>query len=541
MLYLNAENKKDSVSMKNQSLAQSELIKGLESCLSSKDLQGGLRFAETLNNDYPNSPNGWFLTSCLMKSVGHAQALSAINRALALEPDNYQYMLHRARCLVESGNPSLAEQALDDMLQGKGANDIVFSKAGFLFSVLSRHEKAKQSFTVAVQKNPDNYQHYYNLATSYRFMGDTAKAEVQLDAALRLKPDDYESHSLRSGLRRQTSQSNHVDELKAAMKVEGLKPIAQVSLSFALAKELEDLERPEDSFRALQVGADTRRAHMQYDVRTDLEIIGAVREVFDERQCSDNRGACDDPSPIFIIGMPRTGTTLVERILGSHSQVHAAGELNSFAKVLMQQVKAHGLTPSSRAALVAATAQLSGKALGEAYVKDVEPSRKGSPRCIDKLPFNYLYAGLIHKALPNAKIIHLQRHPMDTCYAVYKQLFKDAYPFSYNLNELADYYIAYRELMDHWNKVMPGVIHNVNYEDVVADQEGESRRLLDYCDLEWEDACLDFHNNKEASTTASASQVRRKIYNSSVGKWRQYEGQLQPLCQRLKAGGIQLD
>jgi hypothetical protein len=154
------------------------------------------------------------------------------------------------------------------------------------------------------------------------------------------------------------------------------------------------------------------------------------------------------------------------------------------------------------------------------------------------LPFNFLYAGLIHLALPRAKIIDVRRHPMDTCYAVYKQLFKDAYPFSYDLGELGQYYVAYDELMRHWNSVMPGVIHTLHYEAVVADLEGEARRLLAYCGLPWEDQCLRFHENARASTTASALQVRQPLYDTSVGKWRRYAQQLEGLRLQLERAGI---
>jgi hypothetical protein len=237
--------------------------------------------------------------------------------------------------------------------------------------------------------------------------------------------------------------------------------------------------------------------------------------------------------------MPRTGTTLVERILGSHSQVFPAGELSNFSLELIALVrKATRGRRLSRVEFVAASATVDFRTLGEAYLAATRPLRDTRPRFIDKLPFNFLYAGLIHLALPKAKIVNLQRHPMDTCYAVYKQLFRDAYPFSYDLDELGPYYIAYHQLMRHWNEVMPGVIHTIRYETLVAGLEEESRRLLAYCNLPWEDQCLRFHENRQASTTASATQVRQPVYSSSIGKWRRYERQLEPLRRLLEDAGI---
>jgi hypothetical protein len=187
---------------------------------------------------------------------------------------------------------------------------------------------------------------------------------------------------------------------------------------------------------------------------------------------------------------------------------------------------------------VDATARIDFRALGEAYLTATRPMRDTRPRFIDKLPFNFLYAGLIHLALPHARIVSLRRHPLDTCYAVYKQLFRDAYPYSYDLDELGRYYVAYDALMRHWDTVLPGVIHTVYYEDVVADVERETRRLLEYCGLPWDDACLQFHAGPQASTTASALQVRQPIYDTSVGKWRRFSSQLEPLRAQLLRAGI---
>ena len=181
------------------------------------------------------------------------------------------------------------------------------------------------------------------------------------------------------------------------------------------------------------------------------------------------------------------------------------------------------------------------RALGRRYLERVRPYRDSRPVFIDKLPFNYLYAGLIHLALPHAKIVSVRRNPLDTCYAVYKQLFKDAYPFSYYLAELGRYYVAYDRLMRHWETVMPGVVLTVNYEDVVADVRGQAQRLLRHCGLGWDELCVRFHENTRASTTASALQVRQPLYDTSIGRWRRYAEQLEPLRLQLEAEGIACD
>ena len=196
----------------------------------------------------------------------------------------------------------------------------------------------------------------------------------------------------------------------------------------------------------------------------------------------------------------------------------------------------------ARAENGAASLKMDFSRLGRNYIAAARQATDStSPHFIDKLPLNFLYCGLIHRALPNAKIIHMVRNPLDTCYAVYKTLFGQAYPFSYDLDELANYYIAYRKLMTHWQKVIPGVIIDIAYEDVVADFEQQARRLIDNCGLDWEPECLEFHKSKAVSTTASAVQIRQPVYTSSIQKWRYYERQLAPLKARLVAAGLVTD
>jgi len=214
--------------------------------------------------------------------------------------------------------------------------------------------------------------------------------------------------------------------------------------------------------------------------------------------------------------------------------------LHDFSSELVKEIsRVNAGKPVAKADIVAASQQVDFARLGENYVTAARQAANESlTYVIDKLPFNFLYCGLIHRALPNAKIIHMTRDPMDTCYAVYKTLFGQAYPFSYDLEELATYFIAYRKLMDHWHSVMPGLILDVAYEDVVANTELQARRLTEYCGLDWESECLDFHTAKQASTTASAVQVRQPVYSSSVQKWRHYEEQLAPLKLRLTDAGL---
>jgi tetratricopeptide (TPR) repeat protein len=518
--------------------SREQIADAIVRCIDAKDLRKALAICQRLNQQHADYAYGWYLASFLMQKVRHyPDAIRAIDQALQLASlDKYQ--LHKIRCHFEANDLAGAIAAAAVLKDKSFVDPLLHSQLGSLLHLLGDNTNALVHYTKAIELDPGRAEHYFNRAAVQRYFGDVAGAEAGFNQAIALKPDEFEAYSGRANLRTQTVERNHIAQLQEVV-ARTRAPAGLVQLHYALAKEYEDIGRFDEAFASLKQGADTKRRHMQYGVATDLEIVAKIRETYGPTMFDGHIAGCENPDPVFILGMPRTGTTLVERILGSHSQVFSAGELNNFSLELIPLVrKAARGKRLSRVEFVAASAAVDFQALGAAYIEATRPLRDARPRFIDKLPFNYLYAGLIHLALPNAKIVNLQRHPMDTCYSVYKQLFRDAYPFSYDLDELGQYYIAYHQLMQHWNAVMPGVIHTMQYESLVADIEGESRRLLAYCGLPWEDQCLRFHENREASTTASALQVRQPVYATSVGKWRHYARQLEPLRQRLEDAGI---
>ncbi len=507
-------------------------------CIDARDLRKALGICQQLNRRHPDYAYCWYLASFLMQKVRHyADAIKAIDRALQLSSlDRYQ--VHKARCHFEADDIAGAVEAAAVIKNKSFVDPLLHSQLGSLLHLLGDQASALFHYTKAIELDAGNADHYFNRAAVQRYLGDVAGAEAGFNQAIALKPDEYEAYNGRAQLRTQTAEHNHIAQLREII-ARTRDPAGLTQLHYALAKELEDTGDFDAAFASLKQGADTKRRYMRYRIDTDLQIVAKIREVYGPGLFDGHVQGFRSPDPIFVLGMPRTGTTLVERILGSHSSVFPAGELNHFSLELIRLVgKAAGPKRPSRLEFVAATASLDFRELGESYITATRPIRDGRPHFIDKLPFNYLYAGLIHLALPQAKIINLQRHPMDTCFAVYKQLFRDAYPFSYDLDELGQYYIAYHQLMQHWNAVMPGVIHTLKYEAIVHDIEGESRRLLAYCGLPWEDQCLQFQENPQASTTASALQVRQPVYVTSVGKWRHYAKQLQPLRARLETAGI---
>ncbi len=498
---------------------------------------------EKLNRQYPEFGSGWHTTSHLMMRLGNVPAaLAAIERAVLIDPGQLDWQLQKAKCLARLGRVEELDATVKTLSARELSTAYQCAALGLLHTQLGSRELAVGFYKKAIELQPDQARNYYNLACMQRSLGELEAAEINYDNAIRLDPEDYESYKIRSDLRRQTPERNHVAELEQLLDsgIDDERGLVQVC--YGVAKELEDLGEAERSFRHLKTGSDRRRKLMKYEVERDLETIEAIKRAFSKDIFAAPGDGCDNDEAIFILGMPRTGTTLVERILASHSDVFAAGELNNFAVQLMTMMRAANIDKKvTRDEMVQSSATLDFKRLGEAYINSTRPFTGKTPRFIDKMPLNYLYVGLIHLSLPKARIINLQRHPMDTCYAVYKQLFVDAYPFSYDLEELARYYVAYHQLMQHWHAILPGVIHTIQYEDLVDDIEAKTRQLLDACGLDWQAQCLKFYENKEASTTASTAQIRRPIYKSSVGKWHEYEEQLQPVAEILQQAGILQD
>jgi hypothetical protein len=301
-------------------------------------------------------------------------------------------------------------------------------------------------------------------------------------------------------------------------------------LRFALGKEYEDLERYSAAFAHFEAGNILQRSHMKYSVSEDIAVVDRIIAVHTSQQLSMAPAGYRSEEPIFVVGLPRTGTSLVERILGAHSAVFSAGELNDFALALLQTANESGVNPKiSKLELVERSLSLNCRPLGERYIGRTRPRTGRVPRFVDKLPGNYLYLGLISAALPQARIVMLERDPMDACCAIYNSLFAGTYPFSYDLRDLGAYYLAYRRLADHWVRCLGDRLLVVRYENLVRDFDHEARRLIEFCRLPWEDACLNYYSSATAATTASAVQVRRPVYVTSIGKWRVYEQQLTPL------------
>ena len=398
-------------------------------------------------------------------------------------------------------------------------------------------EGARVWLLKALERFPEHPQLLADAARAEFHVNRIDEAEEHLATLLRLQPFHAGALHLRSTLRTQTPERNHVADLEARLQREPNRRNVVVAANFALAKEYEDLHQYDRSFAALSRGARTYRSTLRYDSASELAAHAAIRDTFNAQTLASLGNGFADDGPIFIVGMPRTGTTLVERILTSHSDVSAVGELTDFPLLMTDMVRER-LTVALDENEVTGVLRIDFHELGRRYVESARQLAGGSKFFVDKLPYNFLYCGYILAALPRAKIIHLRRDPLDTCYAVYKTLFFNAYSYSYDLNELAEYYIGYRTHMDHWHRVLPGRILDVTYEEFVSDPEAQARRVLDWCGLPWQASVLEFHAQERPSMTASAMQVRKPIYTHSVGAWRRNESAFAQVRERLQRAGL---
>ncbi len=501
--------------------------------------------ATKLKESYPDEPDVWALASEIALREGNlAVAHDEMRQAVRLNPKNARRQALLARCAVLCGVvPEALESAGLAIENGLSTPDDLLMLAAVLVRC-DDHEGALELYQRVERVQPDRNELQRGIATVSRFLGRIDEAETACDRAIAADPHDYEMLNLRSSLRRQTTDSNHVDALESLIETGCRDWRGAVQVHYALAKEYEDLENYDAAFSALTEGGSLRRRNAKYDVNDDVKIFDAIGEAFTEDSMQAARGrGYPSAAPIFVLGLPRTGSTLVERIISSHSSVVTAGELNDFAIEMMRLVVAanDGRQPD-RLALPSATLDIDLRELGRQYLDAASARVDGAKRFIDKLPLNSLYVGLIFLALPNAKVVHVRRHPVDTCFAMYKYLFKNAYPFSYDLDDLATYYIAHHRLMTHWRRLLPaGWMYELDYEALVANQRQTTEALLQQLGLPWEDACLEFHRNTQASTTGSASQVREALYSSSVGRWRKFERHLAPLVERLRDADICLE
>jgi len=403
-------------------------------------------------------------------------------------------------------------------------------KMGSVFQEMGRLTEAAAWYRQALELEPEHAQAHNHLGTVLLEEGDLDAAAAQYERALALKPDYAAAHYNRSRLRTFCAADAELAALEAlAARVDSLPESARPCVHFALAKALDDVGDYARAFAQLLAGNAMKRREIDYDEARTHETFRLIAETFNTDLLDRLQGTGEPTrAPIFIVGMPRSGSTLIEQILASHPDVHGAGELGSLNRIAISRLAPYP-------AYVSGIEADGWRRMGDEYLKSLPEMPQGKKRFTDKSPLNFLHVGLIRLALPHARIIHTVRNPVDTCFSCFSKLFTFEMKFSYNLGELGRYYRYYRELMAHWRSVLPpDAMLDVSYESVVANLEEQIRRMLDYCGLPWDDGCLEFYKTRRPVLTASANQVRRPLFRSSINRWRRYQDYLQPLLSELE-------
>jgi tetratricopeptide (TPR) repeat protein len=490
---------------------------------------------------WPADSAGWLLGSIAALFADKKEAaLALVEERLATDPGDVQCLLQKAECLLALGRRTEALTAAHEGAVHAGTDAAALDAVGTFLVYAAAHSRALEIYDRAVEAAPQNAAIIGKRAEVHRFLGNFDFSARDHESVLEISPMNPDALKGLAELRHQSADQNAVAAMEAALAAAPAESEDITTLHYGLAKSYEDLGEYAASWRHLSAANKRQRARFQYDPAHERAVIGRIIAGFPhvEPVAADATGE----QPIFIVGLPRTGTTLVERILGNHSQIHSAGELSALSEAIGAVVDASAPVLSEGwLGFASVLGELDGESIAREYLARSRSRRGDRPRFSDKQTANFFHCALILRAFPNARIVHLTRHPLAACHAIYKTRFYGTFPYGNDLAELGDFYLDYRRLMAHWHSVVPGRIMDLAYEDVVTALEPTVRRLLDFVDVPFEPACLEFHRNPTATMTASSVQVRKPIYDSSLHLWKNYAAELAPLRARLEAAGIKID
>ena len=482
-------------------------------------------------------PEAHFLVGLIALELEQRKtAISAFGSVTKIDATHGPAWAHLARLFMQTGQTLRADNALAQAVEHADDNPVVLDLIGHVHTMLGEEDEALLWYSRAVDGQPRNVPFLVNKANCQMYVGDLEGSKATLQKALQLSPGNSSAHWILASLRK-AKDRDHVHEMEKLLESSRYPNRAKAFLWYAIGKELEDLEEWDGAFEAFSNGARAKRDTIVLDEQAEIDMYKTFEETFTQEWMDSTPDGFDSNAPVFVVGQPRSGTTLVERIITAHPDVTSAGELKQFGNA-MRRLSGYAEPQRFSAKLVKGAAAVDTKKLGGMYIETSRKMAGDTPHFVDKLPINFMYVPLILKALPNAKIVHLRRNPMDACFSSFKQLFADAYQHSYDLEEMARHHARYYRLMETWRERFGDRFFDIAYEDVARDLEPNARALIDFLELPWNDACLEFHKQKSAVATASAVQVRQPAHTKSIGRWRRYEAQLEPMRRQLEALGI---
>ena len=485
------------------------------------------RRALSIDPDYPEAE--CMLAELLAGSGKRDEAIAAYRRALEIDPDYAAARIGLAQTLRADGQLTAAEAEFRRVLAAHPGEQSASAGLAAVMLADGRADEALEALRAALTHDPQNPETHRRYGLALAELGELEPAARALEAAIALRPQPTYYREL-TNLRRTRAGDPCLAALRAlAARSDSLAPADRVQLEFALGRALTDAGEPEAGFRHLQAGNALHRRSVRYDEVATLRLLERIRGQFTPEFMRQGGGGRAADSPVFIVGMPRSGSTVIEQVLASHPGIRALGEITAFGDAVT--ALRQDLPYPELAAAIGAEGL---RQLGCDYLARVGMNVGGARRVTDKMLANSLYLGLIHLALPGARIVHVRRDPVATCLSCYAELFTPDQPFSYDLGELGRFHHAHDALMCHWQALLPpSCLLTVSYEELVVDFEPTARRLLAHCDLDWDARVLRFHETRRPIRTASLAQVRRPLYRSSLERWRPSEADLRPLLEAL--------
>ncbi|MEZ5953843.1 MAG: sulfotransferase [Hyphomonas sp.] len=506
--------------------------------LEAKSYQEAHALCLAVLNANPGSARAYYLLGVMAADHGgHRKAIELFDRALAIDGQHSGALTQKARSLIARLERSQAVDMANRAAALQPEDPFTLVTLGVVFSRAGLHERAVPFYAAATAARPDDPAFHYNHGAALQFIGRMDEARKAYEACVALAPNNTWALSALTQIRKQTPDDNELPRLEAAFEATSADADDALRVGHALAKAHEDLGNADDALDWLKKAKAAKWAAIRYDPAADEALFATARHLAGALRGKSGQAG---PAPIFIVGMPRTGTTLIDRILSSHSLVTSGGELADFGMALKRLSGTQSNKVLDQETLAAAE-RVDLSALGRTYAESVRSTLGLEGRFIDKLPLNILYAPAILAALPDARVICLRRHPADTVLSNYRQLFATRFPYydyAYDLEACARYYVGFDRMVAHYSEVLPpDRFRQVRYEQVVGDIETETRALLDFCGLEFEPACVSFHENTAPVATASSAQVREPLYTRSLARWKRYEAGLKPALDILEAAG----
>ena len=535
---------------------------------SNGQFQEAINQIKALNQKYPHEPLLYNILGVSYKAIKQpGNAVESFEKALEIKPDYDEVLFNLGLTFQELGQIDSAITSYEKAIQINNGNYTAHNNLGlillgrgqlnsaidhFEWSVSFKHDFAEahnnlgstllelgkindalDSYQKAIEFKPDYAQALNNQAITLLRLGQNDEAVISLEKALAYRPDFASAHHSLSGLKKYTKGDPQVDQMKSLLTNKSLSQSDQQFLYFALAKAYDDIGSYNEQFKVLQKGNQLRSLEMSSSVEEYRNNYSIFRALFGPQSTFTKKPLNYKKTkirPIFIVGMPRSGTSLVEQIISSHKEVHGAGELDTLTKAINKNLK------ELRANKNIGFTEKDLLSIRQEYIDSLTQLNVSESIITDKWPLNFQYIGFILSAFPEAKIIHLQRDARAVCWSIYKHYFSDkGNGWAYSFDDLVSFYGLYSEMMGFWHELFPNKIYDINYEKLTTNQKDETKKLLKYCELDWDDSCLNFHTNKRDVKTASAIQVRKKMYRGSSEDWKKYEQYIKPLVDRLSA------